>query len=113
MIKVTVLYNLPPGTDEAEFVQWRMTTHHTPNTTRPEVLRSDFYRTLGTARVGDLHPAGAAPWRFMTESWWQDYETFDAAWNDPSEQARLIPAVAKISDAIFLISEELQTYVKG
>jgi hypothetical protein len=112
MIKVTVLYNLPPGTDEAEFMRWRMTTHHAANTNRPDVLRSDFYRALGTAPVGDLYPAGPPPWRFITESWWQDFDTFDAAWNDPSEQARLIPAVAKISDAVFLISEELQTYVK-
>ncbi|MGI8476684.1 MAG: EthD domain-containing protein [Thermomicrobiales bacterium] len=112
MVKVTVLYNLPPGTDEAHFVQWRMTAHHAANISRPGVVRADFYRILGTPRVGVDRPASeSAPFRFVTESYWESVESFESSWNDPIEQARLVPAVAKISDALFLVSEELQTYI--
>jgi uncharacterized protein (TIGR02118 family) len=113
MIKVTVLYNLPPGTDEAEFVRWRTTTHHAANVARPGVIRSDFYTIVGTPLVGPERPAAdSAPYRFMTESYFESLDAFRAAWEDPAEQARLVPAVAKITDALFLLSEEVQTYVR-
>jgi uncharacterized protein (TIGR02118 family) len=113
MIKVTVLYNLPPGTDEEEFLRWRTTTHHTANIARPGVIRSDFYKVIGTPAVGpERPPADTAPYRFVTESYYPDLETFRASWESPEEQARLVPAVAKIADALFLISEEVQTFVK-
>lgn len=112
MIKVTVLYNLPPGTDEQEFVRWRTTQHHTANIARPGVVRADFYRVLGTPQLPPDRPSrSAAPYRFITESYWPDYESFQASWDDPAEQARLLPAIAKISDALFMVSEEVQTYV--
>jgi hypothetical protein len=49
----------------------------------------------------------------VTESWWPSHEAFLASWNDPEEQARLVPAVARIADALFLVSEEIQSYVVG
>lgn len=111
MIKVTVLYNLPPGTDEEEFLKWRTTTHHQANIARPGVVRSDFYRVIGMPMIGPDRPASStAPYRFITESYYPDLETFRASWEDPEEQARLVPAVAKIADALFLISEEIQSY---
>ena len=112
MIKITVLYNLPPGTDEDEFIRWRTTSHHEANIARPGVIRSDFYRITGTPLLGPDRPASTtAPYRFITESYYEDYETFERSWNDPDEQARLLPAVAKITDSIFLVSEEFQTFV--
>ena len=111
MIKVTVLYNLPPDVDEEEFVRWRTTTHHAANISRPGVVRADFYRVLGTPQLPPDHPASAtAPYRFVTESYWPDLASFRASWDDPEEQARLLPAIAKISDAVFLVSEEIQSY---
>ena len=111
MIKVTVLYNLPPGADEAEFVRWRTGEHHAANIARPGVVRAEFCRVLGTPAVGPDRPASDdPPFRFITESWWSTYDSFVASWNDPAEQARLVPAVAKIADALFLVSEELQRY---
>ena len=112
MIKITVLYNLPPGTDEDEFIRWRTTTHHEANISRPGVIRADFYRIIGTPLLGAARPASTnAPYRFITESYYDDYETFERSWNDPEEQARLMPAVDRITDSIFLISEEFQTFV--
>jgi hypothetical protein len=111
MIKVTVLYNLLPGDDEEAFLRWRTTTHHTNNISRPGVLRSDFYKVTGTAGVGPDRPASdGAPYRFISESYYESYDSFRADWEDPAEQARLVPAVAKIADAVFLVSEEVQTY---
>lgn len=105
-----MLYNLPEGTDEAEFVRWRTTDHNRANMARPGVLRGDFYRAIGQAGVGETHPRTAAtPWRFMTEAYYPDLATFEAAWYAEEEQRRLVPAVAKISDATFIVSEELQT----
>ena len=112
MVKVTVLYNLPPGADEDGFVRWRTGERHAANVARPGVVRAEFYRVLGTPMVGPERPASdAPPYRFVTESWWPTYGAFLASWNDPEEQARLVPAVARIADALFLVSEELQTYV--
>jgi EthD domain len=111
MIKVTVLYNLPPGTDEDEFVRWRTTEHHEANIAQPGVIKSDFYRIVGMPMVGPDQPATAtAPYRFVTEAYWETLESFNAAWNDPEYQARLFPAVAKISDATFLVSVEIQSH---
>jgi len=112
VVKVTVLYNLPPGTDEAEFVRWRTTEHHAANIARPGVVRADFCRVLGTPALGPDRPASdRVPYRFVTESWWLSYEAFAASWNDPAEQARLVPAFARIADPLVLVSEELQRYV--
>jgi hypothetical protein len=108
MIKVTVLYNLPPGTDEAEFLRWRTTTHQQSNVSQPGVLKTDFYKIVGTPTVGAIMPSSdSAPYRFMTEAFWPDYDTFLAAWNDPDSQANLVSSVAKIADALFLVSEEV------
>jgi len=111
MVKVTVLYNLPPGTDEDEFVRWRTTEHDAANNAQPGVVRSEFSRVLGQPHIGDARPAtDIAPYRFVTESWWESYESFLASWERPEEQARLVPAVAKIADALFLVSERLQAF---
>ncbi len=111
MVKVTVLYNLPPGTDEEEFIRWRTTEHDAANNAQPGVVRSEFSRILGQPQIGDARPATAsAPYRFVTESWWESYESFLASWQRPEEQARLLPAVAKIADALFLVSEQLQVF---
>jgi len=111
MIKVTVLYNPPPETDEEAFIHWRTTTHHAANVEPPNVIASDFYRVVGVAGVGSDRPASnIAPFRFITESYRDSYDVFDEAWNKTEEQARLVPAFAKINDALPLISEEVQTY---
>ena len=67
MIKVTVLYNLPPGTNESEFLNWRMGEHNAANITRPGVVRAAFGRVLGTPALGPDRPASnRAPYGFIT-----------------------------------------------
>lgn len=111
MVKVTVLYNLPDGVDEDEFLAWRMGDHNSANVKTPGVLKGDFYRIVGTAMVGPDRPAtDRGPWRFVTEAYYASIESFEASWNAPEEQARLIPAFARIADAVVLVSEELQSH---
>jgi hypothetical protein len=111
MTKVNVLDNLPPDADEEAFVRWWMTTHHAANIAGPDTISTDSYRVIGMAGVGAEHPASSnPPYRFMTMSNWESDEAFDEAWNIPEEQARLIPAFAKITEALPPISEELETY---
>ncbi|MGD9711065.1 MAG: hypothetical protein AB7V46_03250 [Thermomicrobiales bacterium] len=111
MIKVTVLYNLPPGTDEEEFLAWRMGPHNERNNADPNVLKSDFYRIVGTPAVGPDRPAAStSPWRFVTEAYYESIEDFESAWNAPQEQERLANAFTRIADAVVLVSEELQSH---
>jgi|GEM_PF-571492 len=113
MYKVTVIYNLPSGADEAALVHWRTTTHHTANIARKHVIRSDFYTIIGTPPVGPERPGSdTAPYRFMTESWYNTLEEFRADWENEAEQARLVTAFTRIADPLVLISEEVQTFIK-
>jgi hypothetical protein len=101
MIKLTVLYNLPPGADHEEFVRWRTTTHQQNNMSRPGLIKSDFYAVRGAWKRDEL------PYRYMTEAYYPDMETFEKAFFDEEYQKGLAPALERIADALFLISEEV------
>ena len=108
MVKVTVLYNLPAGADEEAFVAWRVGPHQSGNVSRPGLARTSFSRVLGKPRVGAGHPeTSTAPYRFITESYWPDEAAFRAAWLVEEEQARIVAGVEKITEVLFLFSEEL------
>jgi hypothetical protein len=111
MIKVTVLYNLPPGTNEEEFLAWRMGPHNARNNADPHVVKSDFYRIIGTPAVGPNRPAESdGPWRFVTEAYYTSMDDFEASWNSPAEQVRLVTAFTRIADPVVIVSEELQSH---
>jgi hypothetical protein len=101
MIKLTVVYNLPPGADHEEFLSWRTTTHQQSNMSIPGVLKSDFY-VIRRAWQRD-----EAPYRYMTEAYWPDMETFEKAFFDPDYQVELAKSLERIADPLFLISEEV------
>ena len=108
MVKVTVLYNLPPGADEEAFIAWRRGPHQAGNSARPGLARTSFSRVLGKPRVGAGHPESeTAPYRFITESYWPDLASFRASWLEEEEQARIVAGVEKITDVLFLFSEVL------
>ncbi len=101
MIKLTVLYNLPPGADHEAFVEWRTTTHQKENMSMPGVIRSDFYavkRTWGRAEL---------PYRYITEAYFPDMETFEKTFYDSDYQAKLVEWLDLMADPVFLISEEV------
>lgn len=105
MIRLTVLYNLPDGTDEEEFLEWRLTDHKKNNESIPGVLRTDF------ARVVDSWPDGAIPgFRFQTIVEWADRETFESGFYDDSVQAALKTNLERLGDYSFVVSETLDEF---
>ena len=101
MIKLTVVYNLPPGADHEEFLKWRTTTHQESNKSIPGVIKTDFYAVRSAWKADKL------PYRYMTEAYFPDMETFESSFFDPDYQAELAVALERIADPMFLISEEV------
>jgi EthD domain len=105
MVKLTVVYNLPPGADHKEFLKWRTTTHQQENMAIPGVIQTDFY-VIKSAWKKDQ-----APYRYMTEAYFPDMETFEKTFYDPDYQAALAKSLERIADPLFLISEEVITEI--
>ncbi len=105
MVKLTVVYNLPPGADHEEFLKWRTTTHQKENMAIPGVVKTDFY-VIKSAWKKDR-----APYRYMTEAYFPDMETFQTTFYDPDYQAALAKSLERIADPLFLISEEVITEI--
>ncbi|MGB1288258.1 MAG: antibiotic biosynthesis monooxygenase [Aggregatilineales bacterium] len=102
MIRLTVMYNLPEGTDEDEFLRWRLTEHQAENAGMPGVIRTDF------ARIENALPGHTPPQhRFMTIAEWADRESFEAAFMTEAAQADLKNDLDRIRDAVFMVSEIL------
>lgn len=102
MIKLTVLYNLPPGADHEEFLKWRTGPHQNQSVQMPGLLKTDFY-AIFDSREG--HP----PYRYITELYFPDQETFEKAFYDEDFQARLDKSLERVADPVFLISREVLT----
>lgn len=103
MIRLTVLYNLPPGTDEDEFVEWRLNEHQLANASIPGVVETSFHR-IDTMLDG-LSP----PYRFMTTADWSTREAFEKGFYDPVVQTQLKKDLKRVSGALFLVSEVLKS----
>lgn len=101
MIKLTVLYNLPPGADHEEFIKWRTTTHQKENMSLSGIIKSDFYI------IQHAWKREVAPYRYMTEAYFPDLPTFEKTFFDPEYQKQLSRSLELISDPLFLISEEV------
>jgi hypothetical protein len=105
MIRLTVLYNLPAGANEEEYLEWRLGEHQQSNESQPGVLRTDFGRVDQVWNPDD--PQASTPFRFMTIADWPDREAFEKAFFDPDFQRELKENLKKLADAQFLISEIL------
>lgn len=101
MVKLTVLYDLAPGEDHEEFVKWRTTTHQQENMAMPGLIKTDFYI------VREAWKKDPSPYRYMTESYFTDIETFKKTFFDPDYQARLAKWLEKLANPLFLFSEEV------
>lgn len=104
MIRMTLLYNLPDTTDEAEFLKWRLGEHQQENAAIEGVVRTDFARIDEQWTLDD--PRAKAPYRFMTTVEWPDRETFERSFYSTTreewdENFRIM------KDPIFMISEVL------
>lgn len=102
MIRLTVFYNLPDGTDEEEFLKWRLSDHQESNSGMKGVIRTDFMRIDET-----LPRENPAPYRFMTVVEWVDRQSFENGFYNDDVQSKLKDDLKKISDPLFLIGEVL------
>ena len=105
MIRLTVMYNLPPEMPEEEFLKWRLGEHQQYNAGMPGVIRTDFAIIDGswTPEQDRAKP----PYRFMTVAEWADRESFEASFYSPESLADLQKDSQRIPGAVFLISEIL------
>jgi len=107
MVKLTVIYNLPSGADHEEFLKWRTTEHQEDNMSMPGIIKSDFYIIESSWQRKE------APYRYMTEAYFPDMETFEKTFFDPDYQAKLAISLKRIADPLFLISEEVISQAVG
>ena len=104
MIRLTVLYKLADGIDEAEFIRWRKSEHEKYVQSMPGVIRNEF------SRINNISPEGRVPpYRFQTVIDWPDRESFERAFYNDDAQARLDSNRDKIDDEVFIVSELLTT----
>lgn len=102
MVRLTVMYNLPAGSDEAAFLEWRLGEHQRDNAAAPDVIRTDF------AVVESAWPRGGpARHRFMTIAEWPNRASFERAFYEPTAIAALEANLGKLDDPVFMISEVL------
>ncbi len=101
MIKLTVIYNLPPDADHEEFLRWRTTEHQASNMSVPGVIKSDFYV------IKEGWPDKETKYRYMTEAYFPDMETFRASFFDSDYQVKLKESLNKVAEPLFFISEEV------
>ena len=96
------MYNLPDGTDEDEFLNWRLNEHQQANESMPGVVNTGF------ARITDCWPKGSMPdYRFQTIVEWPDREAFEAGFYDEGVQAELNENLKRLGDYSFIVSEVL------
>jgi hypothetical protein len=107
MVKLTVIYNLPAGADHEAFIRWRTAEHQAENMAMPGVLKSDFY----IIQAG--WPDQETPYRYMTEAYFSDMETFRASFFEAEFQEKLLASSKDVANPIFLISEEVLTEVNA
>jgi hypothetical protein len=101
MVKLTVIYDLPPGADHEEFLKWRTTEHQKDNMSVPGVIKSDFYAIKRVWKKENLI------YRYITEAYYPDMETFEKSFFDEDYQVDLAESLKRIAEPLFLISEEV------
>lgn len=99
MVKLTVLYNLPPDADHDEYVAWRTTTHQRENAAAPGVLKTDFYIAKPT-------PFGDPKYRYVTEAYFGSMADLEAAIFNEASLVKLREDMQRITDSVFLVSEQ-------
>ena len=70
MVKLTVIYSLPPDADHEEFIRWRTTEHQADNMAIPGIIKSDFYVIEEAWQREDV------PYRYMTEAYFRIWKPF-------------------------------------
>lgn len=101
MIRLTVSYNLPQGSDVEEFLAWRLGEHHQSNQSMPGVIRTDF------GRIIDSWPSADSSFTFQTICEWADRESFEQSFYAEAVQLKLKKDLLKLDDYEFTITDVL------
>ena len=108
MVKLTVMYTLPEGSDHEAFLKWRTTEHQKENMGMPGVIKSDFYAVKEIhSHESDRLMSQPLYYRYITEAYWPDMQQFTSVFFDAGYQEKLMKSLEKIADPIFLVSEEV------
>ena len=107
MIRLTVFYNLLPGSDEEEFLRRRQGERRDPVASVTGVQRADFGLVTEAPQPGQGRAPNALPFRFMTVAEWDTREEFDSSFYDEDLQAQFGEIGNKTSDVLFLVTEIL------
>lgn len=107
MIRLTVFYNLLPGSDEAAFLRRRQGERRDPAAAMAGVVRADFALVTDCPLPGQGRTPNPLPFRFMTVAEWETREEFESSFYEESLQAQLGEIGSKTADALFLVSEIL------
>lgn len=101
MIRLTVSYNLPKGSDVDEFLAWRLGEHQQANESMPGVIRTDF------GRIIDSWPSTVSSFTFQTICEWPDRVSFEHSFYEEAVQLKLKKDLLKLDDYEFTITEVL------
>lgn len=102
MIRLIVMYNLPDGADETEFLNWRLGPHQQSNAALPRMRHTDF------GRIVKAWPDSAVPrFQFVTTVEWPDMAAFEDAFYAPEVQIDLLENIKKLGEFEYSISEIL------
>ncbi len=108
MVKLTVLYNLPEGSDHDAYLEWRTGPHQKANASAPGVLKTDFYVATETV-------LGPPKYRYVTEAYFATMADLEAAVLTEDARAGTRASLERhgILDAVFLVSEEKAVTISG
>jgi len=107
VIRLTVFYNLLPGSDEAAFLRQRQGERRDPAAAMAGVVRSDFALVTDSPLPGQGRAPNELPFRFMTVAEWETREAFESSFYEESLQAQFGEIGSKTSDYLFLVCEVL------
>ncbi len=103
MIRLLVMYNLAPGSDESAYLDWRLSDHQASNAAMPETLRTDFAKVVGAAWPADASPR----FKYVTSAEWPNQAAFEAAFYEPTALKDLQENLKRLGEYEFLITEIL------
>lgn len=102
MIRLLVMYNLAPGSDESAYLDWRLNDHQASNAAMPETLRTDFARI-----VGAWPPEAKPRFKFVTSAEWPTRAAFEAAFYEPTALKNLRENLKRLGEYEFTVTEIL------
>ncbi len=91
MVKLVAMFNLPPGTDEAEFEKYFVKKHAREAAKIPGLRRYLIGKVVGS-------PAGTPAWYRVNELWFDSVKAALKAFNSPEAVAATNDLMPRVKD---------------